>query len=640
MGSRQPFSPCPPTPCLRAIGRQPATQEAFPLELRQYFDILKRHKWFIIEAIVAAGLVAGILSSLRTPVYKATARVLLTPNDPNQQLNPTSGSGAAAGDPDRYVAGQITIAQSDAVATEAAKSLPSLTASKIEAAVSVSQSGQSNILAISANDTDARQARDVADAVAKGYIENRRQAAVSGLQGAADDIQSKLGPLQTQIAQYDAQIGDGSTVAGSTSTLVSPINPSATLAPSQPASQVPPPTTTGLGGAPSTQEALKAARYAAAVQYETLYSRQQELLVDISLKRGDAELIADAKTPTSSISPRPKRDATLGAVVGLLLGIGISLVREQLNDRVRSALEVERLSGLPVLAQLPYDEDAARDRRAGLAVVNRGASALSEAVRALRTSIQFLGVDQPAKVIVVTSAGPGEGKSLVAANLAAAFAQADYRTLLISADLRRSSIDSMFGELLPSVGLTGVLAPLSVHGKSQPVNGQGNGHAAGDLTGSSIQALRETSVPGLLLLPSGPTPPNPAELLASKRMTLVLQGYSGQSDIIIIDSPPLLPVTDAAVLSAKCDGVLLVAALNEVRRDAISRARAILDGAGVRILGVVINKVPSSRNEGYYYAGYYGHSAEENTKSTSRRRIRGSTSAEGPVTRSSDISAR
>lgn len=584
---------------------------------------------------MVVGLAAGIVSSVRTPVYRATARVLLTPNDPNQQLNPTSGNGVVGNDPDRYVAGQITIAQGPDVAAQAIKSLPGLTLGAVEAKVTIRQSGQSNVLNVSASDPDPAQARDIADAVAKGYIENRRLAAVSGLQGAADDIQSKLGPLQTQIAQYDAQIGDGSTIAGATATLVSPINPSSTLAPSQPASQVLPPTTTGLGGAPSTQEALKAARYAAAVQYETLYSRQQELLVDISLKRGDAELIAAAKNPGSPVSPRPKRDAAFGVLVGLLFGIGISLLRDQLNDRVQSAEDVEKLSGLPVLAQLPYDELASKDRLAGLAIDTRGTSALSEAVRALRTSIQYLGVDTPVKVIVVTSAGPGEGKSLVAANLAAAFAQADYRTLLISADLRRSSIDSMFGELLPSVGLTGVLAPVHSNGDGPPANGSSNGHRVMERS-RPVEALQKTPIPRLLLLPSGATPPNPAELLGSRRMAAVLAGYSEESDIIIIDSPPLLPVTDAAVLASKCDGVLLVTAVNEARRDATTRARAILDGAGARMLGVVLNKVPNTRG-GYYYASYYGNEERERSR-FARRRARAGTSVRGEELRETNPS--
>lgn len=580
----------------------------FPLELRQYLDILRRHKWFVLEAVVLVGLAAGILSNLRTPVYRATARVLLTPNDPTQQLNPVPGNGALGNDPDRYVAGQINIVKSEGVATEAVKSLPGITVKEVEDKVSVGQDGESNVLRISATDPDPIKARDIAQAVARGYIENRRQAAVSGLEKAAKDIQDKLGPLQTQIAVLDTQIAAGPTAPGATSVLNAPEKPAA-AGPSPPAAQLPAPTGTPAG-APSSQEALKAARYAAAVQYETLYSRQQELVVDISLKRGDAELIADAKVPDDPISPHPRRDAVLGGFVGLLLGLGVGVLREQLNDKIRSADEVERLTGLPLLAQLPFDDRAAD----GVAVEKRPNSPFGEAMRSLRTSIQYQGVDRPVKVILVTSSLPGEGKSLVAANLAAAFAQADYRTLLISADLRRPTVDGLFGELEPSVGLIGVISPVARGGKGPTGDGHGNGYGPESVETATVAALQGTPISNLLLLPAGPTPPNPAELLGSRRMAAILDHLSMNADVIVIDSPPLLPVTDAAVLAAKCEGVVLVAGANETPRGALERARTVLAGTGARVLGVVFNKSKKATS-GYYYGGYYG-----NVPETMRRR--------------------
>ncbi|MDQ4068245.1 MAG: Wzz/FepE/Etk N-terminal domain-containing protein [Actinomycetota bacterium] len=579
-------------------------REDFPLELRQYLEILRRHKWFVLEAVVLVGLTAGILSNLRTPVYRAAARVLLTPNDPTQQLNPLPGNGALGNDPDRYVAGQINIVKSEGVAAEAVKSLPGVSVREVESKLSVTQDGESNVLKISATDPDPARARDIAQAAAKGYIENRRQAAVSGLEKAAKDIQDKLEPLQAQIAMLDTQIAAGPAAPGVTSVLTAPERPAAAAGPTPPAPQVSAPAA-NPGGVPSTQEALKAARYAAAVQYETLYARQQELVVDISLKRGDAELIADAKMPDEPISPHPGRDAALGALVGLLLGVGVSVLREQLNDKIRSANEVEGLTGLPLLAQLPFD-DRAID---GVAVEKRPNSPFGEAMRSLRTSIQYQGVDRPVKVLLVTSSLPGEGKSLVAANLAAAFAQAEYRTLLISADLRRPTVDGLFGELPPSVGLIGVISPVAGGGKAPTSDGHGNGSGPESIEKATLKALQATPISGLLLLPSGPTPPNPAELLGSRRMATILNHLSMNADVIIIDSPPLLPVTDAAVLAAKCEGVVLVAGANETPRGALERAKMILDGTGARVLGVVFNKSRKATG-GYYYGGYYGNAPE------------------------------
>lgn len=550
---------------------------------------------------MAVGLLAGIISSLRTPIYRATAQVLLRPNDPTEQLNPNNVGQNLGIDPDRYVSGQRNIVESAAVAQEASKSLGGMDPLDIDAKTSVAQGGQSNVLNISAGDPDPAQARDLANAVAKGYIENRRQAAVAGLEQAAKDIAARLGPLEASIAQLDARIGEGSTVPGATTQLVTPTTPGSTI-PTRPATQ--PEGATAATGPASTAEALKAARYAAAVQYETLFARQQELLVNISLKRGEAELIEEATEPTEAESPKPVRDGALGVFVGLLFGVGFSFLREQLNDRLRSAEEVEQLSGLPLLARLPLDDETAKGS-GGVVVVDRPNSPLAEAVRALRTSIQYLAVDKPIKLIVVTSSVPGEGKSLVAANLATIFAQADYRTLLVSADLRRSSIDDLFGKHAPTAGLTGLIAPIK--GGTAAPSANGNGSADSDLDRAVIaQTIVKTPVANLLLLPSGPTPPNPAELLGSQRMTSLLAEWSSSADIIVLDTPPLLAVTDAAVLAARSDGVVLVAAVNETRRDSLKQSAAILEGTGARLLGVVANKVARSGQPDYYYAGYYG----------------------------------
>lgn len=555
-----------------ASRRTPSTSEApatatdlgvSSLELRQYLDILRRHKWFILAVIVVVGLAAGITSNLRTPLYQATARVLLTPNNPTEQLNPANAGGVT--NPNRYVTGQRSIAESENVARLAASSLADVTLAEIEGAVSVKQGSESDVLDVSATSPDPVRARDIANAVAKGYIENRRLAAVAGLEQAAKDLADRLGPLQSAI------------------------------------------------GSPDTPGAQ-----AAAVQYETLYSRQQELLVDITLKRGEAELIAEANVPGFPVSPHPKRDAALGLSLGLVLGVAISVARDHFNDRIRSVGDVEKITGMPMLAQLPYDEDAARSPNA-LVVADRPQGALSEAMRSLRTALAFLGVDAPLKTIVVTSAAPGEGKSLVAANLAAAFAQSGFRTVLVSGDLRRSRIEALFGAAEETGGLTGMLAPHSLNGASSTLNGAAV-LPPGDPARNGTNALVATGIENLRLLPCGASPPNPAELLGSRRMVTVLASLAAQSDIVVIDTPPLLAVTDAAVLASKVDGVVLVTAINETRRDGLARARAVLDATGARVLGTVVNKMTKSQGYLDYDSKYYGaYSAEPKSRGRKAR---------------------
>lgn len=594
------------------------------MDLRHYLAILRRQRWLILEAVVIVAVVAGALSSLKTPVYEASARVLLRPNDPAEQLYP-GYTITGFSDPDRYVAAQIDIIESTQVATEAAKALNGGTPEALLDEVSARQVGTSDMIAVTGRSIDPERARDVANAFARAYIENRRQYAVAGLKRAADDIAARLAELERQIARYDALIADGGVQPGATTQLQRPSGPGVP-GPTRP--DIPGPTGTGLdqGGQPTSNEALKAARYAAATQYQSLYFRQQELLVDINLKRGEAELVEAAVTPTKPVSPKPVRDGALGAFLGLLLGLGVAFLREQVDDRLRTREEVEAAAGAPVLAELPVDEESAR-RPEHLAVADAPLGQFAEAVRALRTSVQFLGVEAPVRTIVVTSPEPGEGKTVVAANLAAAFAQAGFRTVLVSSDLRRPRIEHIVPPERPMPGLTGVLAYRPQHGTaagngSEPVGGsadpEGNGHDARGVAA----ALNATTIGRLQLLPAGVRPPNPAELLGSRRMREVIDDLGRLVDVMVFDTPPLLAVTDAAVLAGRSDGVLLVVAAGESHRGAVARARSMLDTAGARVLGVVLNRADAGagyyRGYGYAYAAYYGEPHEQPRRGLAR----------------------
>lgn len=562
------------------------------MELRQYVEVLKRHKWFLVQAVVIGVLVVGIVSALRTATYSASSRILLRPDDPAEQVNREQAPRAYR-DPNRYVEAHKDIIRSQAVLHEAAQSLPGVTSKKVKEAIAVESGDQSDVITVSATDTNATRASDIANAVARSYIENRRQYAVAGLRRAVDEIDSKLGALQATIAEIDSRIEAGSQG--------SPPGPLPAIPGLSSGSLV-------LG---TTPEALRTARDAAAVQYESLFQRQQELIVDISLKRGEAELINEAETPASPVSPKPIRDAALGGIVGLLLGAGVSLLREQMDDRFRSVHDVTTVLGVPVLAQLPRDDDSMADVNQ-VAAVSRPSSSISEAARSLRTSIQYFDLDRPLKVIVVTSALPGEGKSLVSANLAAVYAQAGQRTVLLSADLRRVGVTRYFPSTSTSVGLTGLITQMNANGKvgdgksGKPSQGSASSipdaqvRADNTLASSARTAVLPTGVPNLAFLPPGPVPPNPAELLNSQRMTQLLGDLERAADVVIVDTPPLLPVTDAAVVAARADGVVLVVALGETRRDAALRAKAVIESTGARLLGVVVNKGPATGSDYYY----------------------------------------
>jgi capsular exopolysaccharide synthesis family protein len=220
-------------------------------------------------------------------------------------------------------------------------------------------------------------------------------------------------------------------------------------------------------------------------------------------------------------------------------------------------------------------------------------AAASEAFRVLRTNLQFMGLDKPLKSVLITSATPGEGKSTVAANLAVAFAQNGANVCLIDADLRRPTIHKIFG-----IG--------SYPGLTTALLGDASHHE---------QAAVKTEVPGLKVIPSGPIPPNPAELLGSGKMERFLRELEERFDMVIIDTPPMLAVADAAVLAPKVGGVLMVTRAGEVARQQVVRAKQALDAVKANVLGAVLDGVSPEGRDGYYYYYYYQtHEGERSAK--------------------------
>jgi capsular exopolysaccharide synthesis family protein len=215
-------------------------------------------------------------------------------------------------------------------------------------------------------------------------------------------------------------------------------------------------------------------------------------------------------------------------------------------------------------------------------------SPVSEAYRTLRTNIRFSAVDREVKVVMVTSPGPGEGKSTTVSNLAVTYAQADQRVLLIDGDLRKPVQHRIF-HVSNRFGLTDLLASGA----------------------DPLHAIRPTAIPNLHVITSGPTPPNPSELLGSRRMASVIEELRGQYDMILLDTPPVLALTDAQIISSLSDGALLVIDSGKVKHNIALRAKANLDQVNARILGVVLNNVTHKEDELYYYYNYYYSSKTE-----------------------------
>jgi capsular exopolysaccharide synthesis family protein len=292
-----------------------------------------------------------------------------------------------------------------------------------------------------------------------------------------------------------------------------------------------------------------------------------------------------AVAPLDPASPRILLNTLLAALVGLLLAVGIAFLAEYLDDTLKSPDDVEAVTGLPTLGTiLRMKGDEGRSTIYRLAAILYPRSPAAEAYRTLRTNIEFASVDAPARMILVTSAIPGEGKTTTAANLAAVFAQAGHTTLLVDADLRKPGAHKIF-DLPNAQGLTNLLRTddVTVRDLAQP-----------------------TEQEHLSVLTTGPLPPNPAELLRSARMHTVLERLAASAEFVIVDSPPLQAVTDAAILSSLVDGTVLVVDAGRTRSGAVRNGRETLAKVGARVLGVTLNRMSESMSGDYYYYDYYG----------------------------------
>jgi capsular exopolysaccharide synthesis family protein len=341
------------------------------------------------------------------------------------------------------------------------------------------------------------------------------------------------------------------------------------------------------------------------------YAEQLKVLVG-SLETPDgkqaplvkASIVDNAQEPSSPVSPQPLRNLGLGFVIGLLLGVALAILRELLDTSVASAEDVALVTDAPILGHINSDSAAVK-LPPGEALT--GATPWAEAFRVLRTNMQYVEVDHDQKVFVVTSSLPAEGKSTTAVNLAITLALAKQRVVLVECDLRRPLIAARL-DLDDAVGTTSVLI------NKVPLR-------------DALQTYQDT---GLRVLSSGPIPPNPSELLQSNAMEKLLGDLRDEFDVVILDAPPLLPVTDAAVLSAQSDGALIVVRHGKTTRDQLAHAIERIEAVDAKPVGVVINLAPAKRKGrsygyGYGYGYTYGYSykSRQATKVTDASETRG-----------------
>ncbi len=319
--------------------------------------------------------------------------------------------------------------------------------------------------------------------------------------------------------------------------------------------------------------------------------------------RPDARVVVEqrASIPESPVTPKKKINIALGLSAGLVLGIGLALLREMLDNTVKDRENLEQITGVGLVGSVPLDKGRREQPAISFDTDN---SAIAEAFRKIRTNLQFLAVDNPPRVIVVTSSAPSEGKTTTAINIALALAEAEHDVVLVDGDMRRPSL-AKYLDLVSSVGFSTVLSGAA----------------------SLADVLQATKYPHLTVLAAGATPPNPSELLGSQAAGKVLNDLRSQFDYVIIDSSPLLAVTDGAILATQADGTLLIARFGETKRDQLAHTVGILNDVGATLLGSVITMTPARGNSAYSYSYSYSYYGDESATSSTAKKSKAAATA-------------
>lgn len=512
----------------------PAGEEVHELRLSEQLRALRQRAGVV--ALVVAFLVGATVgvSLLVTPVYRATAKVVVQPRTDSLFDN---GGNRSVTDPDRALQTQIEILGGSTVKAEVRKKIGTAPS------VSVTSTGTSDVVRVTATSTIAKRAADIANAYADAYIEVRRRQAVDDALTATGLINTKISDLQQQIDGLEKQVA------------------------------VAPP-----GQADAVRQALTPQKDSLVGQQALFKQKSDQLQVDASLQTGGAQVVSAASVPSSPASPKPVRNGVLALVAGLLLGTGAALLLDYLDDSIKTKEDLARVApAVPVLGLIPAPSRLSAEAE----VISRDqpTSSAAEAYRALRTSVQFVALEHSVHTLQVTSPSAQEGKSTTVANLGVALARAGQRVTIVCCDLRRPRIHEFFG-LDNSIGFTSVLlgqVPLT----------------------AALQAV--PGEPGLSVLASGPTPPNPSELLSSRRTDEVLASLKVVGEAILIDSSPILPVTDALVLSGRVDATLLVCVAGRTTHKEMARAVELLHQVDAPLVGTILNGVSGQGTYGDSY---------------------------------------
>lgn len=510
--------------------------------------LLRRRAWVIAAMAVIGFVAAYAYSSLQPSLYRSTSQINI--------VTESGGlfSSSPVPNPQREINTAIIIVESDAVQTAARERLGD-DADGVES-IEGTTAEESDIIEISAVADSPELAQRAADTAGDTYIQVQQALDVQNRRSQAAELRRAARELGDDISAIESSIA--------------------------------------AGGSAQRLDAQRLRRERLVVQQADLRIRANELDTEADLNAGSLQFLVQAELPESPFEPTPLRDALLAAVLGAFLGVTLVLAYDWINNRVTTPDEVVRLTdGLPILASLPVHGDQRRRRRRlpkiEQQLVAVGSKA-DEAYRTLATNIRFVALGRATGRLAVTSAAPGEGKTTVVANLGRALAASGAHVVIVSADLRRPRIGSVFDIDETTSGLTSVLL--------------------GEVTlAEAIQPLDVEGGLQMALLPSGPLPANAPAILGSEAFAKVLTRIEeAGADVILIDTAPVLPVSDALVIAQQVDGVVVTAVPELTKKSSLAEAIRRLRAVDAEVVGVVMNGVTKRTGDHYGYGYGYGYS--------------------------------
>ncbi len=512
------------------------------IDLREYLNIVWRHKWIVIIAVVSITVAAtGATIIFSTPKYQSSTQLLQRYTNLDRTLlgadffQQNSSSDAST----RDLGTTAQLIKSPAVtATVSAKLGSELEGRDPAGIVRVSAVNESNIIDITATDANANVAADVANTYASAYIDWQRQSDQQALEEA-------IKPIEAQIQ-----------------------------------------------ATPSDQQQT--------TSFSSLKSRLQSLKLLESMQTGNIQIVNSASASSSPVSPRPKQTGLLAFSVSLILGVGATFVVEVFDNKVRSADEVISALGKPVLAEIPRSGNETSGKRP-LATLSRPTGRSAEAFRVLKTNLDYIAPDSDIKTIMITSAEPRDGKSSTIANLAVTMARSGQRVILLEGDLRRPVLAEYLG-LENVLGMTNVIVGNnSLRESLQMLDAKDIAIPAG-YDKFNDQVISMNGVKPLYCSTSGPLPPNPGELVSSDKLGQLITEASQYADIVLIDAPPFGAVGDAASMASKVDGIIVTVMRGKTAKKSLKKTREFIASVPCSVLGVVVTGVESESAYGY---GYY-----------------------------------